>query len=583
LRVIAAAIAIAVAAIAPAAPSQSAVAQTAAQAAARDALKQIVEEGNPQYRDGPVADGDAGADHERLVKLYRDNGYRLLWSDGEKPAAAAISLLEELWQSAQRGLDPADYPGNRLAHLLAGLTGATPSGTVSSDPAQFAAFDTGMTLAGLRFLSDLHYGRIDPATVGNNLAVGRVNLDLPAALERVATAIDVPAALDALEPQFRHYALLKKQLSRYRALASEDGINRLPPLPAKSVKPGDAYAGAAQLQYLLSALGDAAPMSASSPAPQSLTPALDDALKHFQSRHGEKSDGILGPTTFAKLTRPLSQSVRQIELTMERWRWLPAQLSSAPIIVNIPQYRLFAFESTTDSEARIRQMDVIVGKAFHATQTPVFSADMTYLVFHPYWDVPYNIALKEIVPAARRDPESIARHQMEIVRGGGDSAIIVPNTMENVELLAKGALRLRQKPGPNNSLGLVKFMLPNPYNVYLHGTPAQALFRESRRDFSHGCVRVSDPVALAQYVLRDSPEWTRERILVAMNGEKPQNVPLENHIRVFIVYGTALATEQGNVLFFDDIYGHDERLEQALNSRRGRNLEPKASTGISAP
>jgi murein L,D-transpeptidase YcbB/YkuD len=193
---------------------------------------------------------------------------------------------------------------------------------------------------------------------------------------------------------------------------------------------------------------------------------------------------------------------------------------------------------------------------------------MTYVVFRPYWEVPYSIALKEIVPAARRDPSSIGRHQMEIVHGSGDAAIVMPNTLENIELVARGTLRLRQKPGPNNSLGLIKFMFPNPYNVYLHSTPAQALFGESRRDFSHGCVRVSDPVALAQYVLRDSPEWTRESILAAMNGTASLTVKLKNRIRVFIVYGTAFANEHGEILFFDDIYGHDRRLEQALNARR---------------
>jgi murein L,D-transpeptidase YcbB/YkuD len=196
---------------------------------------------------------------------------------------------------------------------------------------------------------------------------------------------------------------------------------------------------------------------------------------------------------------------------------------------------------------------------------------MSYLVFRPYWEVPYSIALKEIVPSARRNPSYIDKHQMEIVRGAGDSASVMPNTIENVELVAKGALRLRQKPGPNNSLGLVKFMFPNPYNVYLHSTPAHALFAESRRDFSHGCVRVSDPVGLAQYVLRDSPEWTREKILAAMNGTNTSTVTLKNRIRVFIVYGTALATENGDALFFDDIYGHDQRLEAALNSRRPRS------------
>ena len=339
---------------------------------------------------------------------------------------------------------------------------------------------------------------------------------------------------------------------------------------AKSLKPGDGYAGAAQLQQLLAALGDAAAPAPGAAAPQALSPQLVDGLKHFQTRHGKRPDGVLGAATYTQLTRPLDQRVRQIELTMERWRWLPSELVTAPIIVNIPQFRLFAFESTADSEAHILQMDVIVGKAFDSTQTPVFAADMSYLIFRPYWEVPYSIALKEVVPAARKDPADIERRQMEIVRGNGDTATIMPNTAENVELVAKGTLRLRQRPGPNNSLGLVKFMLPNPYNVYLHSTPAQALFAESRRDFSHGCVRVSDPVGLAQYVLRDSPEWTREKILAAMNGEKSLKVALKNRIRVFIVYGTALATEKGNILFFDDIYRHDERLQKALEARRVR-------------
>jgi murein L,D-transpeptidase YcbB/YkuD len=448
---------------------------------------------------------------------------------------------------------------------------------------QWALFDASLSLAALRFLSDLHYGRIDPASVGHNLTVDRIRLDIPTTLAHLATAVNVNVALDSLEPQFSHYALLKRELARYRELAAQEGLNDLPPLPAKSLRTGDTYAGTPQLERLLTVLGDlpggvprgGQPPGESPPAAQTLTPPLVEAIKHFQYRHGEKPDGVLGAATLAELTKPLSLRARQIELTMERWRWLPSELVSAPIIVNIPQFRLFAFESTADSEAHIRQMDVIVGKAFEATQTPVFTADMTYLVLRPYWEVPYSIALKEIVPAARREPSYIDKHQMEIVRGAGDSASILPNTADNVELVAKGALRVRQKPGPNNSLGLVKFMFPNPYNVYLHSTPAQALFAESRRDFSHGCVRVSDPVGLAQYVLRDSPEWTREKIQAAMNGTSTLTVTLKNRIRIFIVYGTALVTENGDALFFDDIYGHDQRLEAALNSRRPRTVPAK--------
>jgi murein L,D-transpeptidase YcbB/YkuD len=548
-----------------------------AQGPAEDALRQIIDEGNPAYLDWSTA----LAEREHIGSLYAANGYRLLWSDGEKPSAAALVLLQELRNASARGLDPEDYPGNRLAYLLIDLIDSQHPGVE-----QWALFDASLSLAALRFLSDLHYGRIDPASVGHNLTVERIRLDMPTTLAHLAAAVNVSVAIDALEPQFTHYALLKRTLARYRELEALEGLNDLPPLPARSLKTGDAYAGAPQLERLLTALGDVAggqprggqpPGEPSAPA-QTLTQPLVDAIKHFQYRHGEKPDGVLGAATLAELTKPLSLRARQIELTMERWRWLPSELVTAPIIVNIPQFRLFAFESTADSEAHIRQMDVIVGKAFEATQTPVFTADMSYLVFRPYWEVPYSIALKEIVPAARRNPSYIDTHQMEIVRGAGDSAVVLPNTAENVELVAKGALRLRQKPGPNNSLGLVKFMFPNPYNVYLHSTPAGGLFAESRRDFSHGCVRVSDPVGLAQYVLRDSPEWTREKIQAAMNGTGTLTVTLKNRIRVFFVYGTALVTENGDALFFDDIYGHDQRLEAALNSRRPRTVTaiPKA-------
>ena len=343
--------------------------QALAQAPAEDALKQIIDEGNAEYLDWSAGDRD------RIGKLYQANGYRLFWSNGANATTPAINLLQQLRLAGDRGLDPEDYPGNRLAYLLNDLIDAHPAGIE-----QWALFDAALSLAGLKFLSDLHYGRIDPALMGHDISVGRIKLDIPTTLAQLSTAVDVGVAVDALEPQFSHYALLKKQLPHYRALAGEDGLNDLPALPAKSLKPGDDYAGAAQLQRLLAALGDSPLPAPDAPAPQSLSPALVDALKQFQSRHGEKPDGVLGAATFAQLTRPLRLRVQQIELTMERWRWLPSELVAAPIIVNIPQFRLFAFESTADTEAQIRQMDVIVGKSFDSTQTPVFAADMTYLI-----------------------------------------------------------------------------------------------------------------------------------------------------------------------------------------------------------
>jgi murein L,D-transpeptidase YcbB/YkuD len=259
-----------------------------------------------------------------------------------------------------------------------------------------------------------------------------------------------------------------------------------------------------------------------------------------------------------------SAKVRKIELTLERWRWLP-EFATPPIIVNIPEFRLFAFRTTADRAADILQMDVIVGRTFPRTRTPVFVADLRSVIFRPYWDVPRNIALREELPKIRAHPAYLAAQHLEIVRGATDSATPLPPTPANLQALATGAARLRQRPGPDNALGLIKFDLPNRYDVYLHSTPAQQLFLRQRRAFSHGCIRVSDPVALAALVLRDTPgDWTPARIEAAMNGKQTFRVRLARPIRVIILYGTVLAKEDGEVLFFHDLYGQDRRLERLL-------------------
>jgi murein L,D-transpeptidase YcbB/YkuD len=298
-----------------------------------------------------------------------------------------------------------------------------------------------------------------------------------------------------------------------------------------------------------------------------LDPSLVAALKRFQARHGLDADGVLGRATFRALTTPFSARVAQIELSLERIRWLPSPLTSPPIIVNIPQFRLFAFRTVEDSAQDILQMKVIVGEAFRARRTPVFAAEMRYVVLQPYWDVPRSILVKELLPDIRRKPGWLETHDYEIVRGPGDDARPLPPTAENIDLLARGTLRLRQKPGPSNALGRVKFMFPNQHNVYLHDTPARDLFNRSRRAFSHGCIRVSDPMALLAHVMRDDPSWTIERRDEALARDAPTRVPLSHTIPVLILYGTALATEAGEVLFFEDIYGQDAPLLARIASR----------------
>jgi murein L,D-transpeptidase YcbB/YkuD len=388
-------------------------------------------------------------------------------------------------------------------------------------------------------------------------------LDLVASLSALAAANDVNQTFAGIEPPFHQNALLKTALAKYLDLAQHPELKKLPPI-SSSLKPGDRYAGALPLRRLLSALGDM-PGPGTTPAEDDIFSAeLSEGVRTFQQRHGMSADGLLGKTTFVALTTPFTKRVRQIDLTLERWRWLPL-FETPPIIVNIPQFRLFAFRTTEDRVADILEMDVIVGKTYPRMQTPVFESDMRYVVFRPYWDIPPSILRSEMLPKIRANPGYLAAQRLQIVNGQGDNSPVVPPSPAAIEALAAGKYRLRQMPGEDNALGLVKFMFPNTYNVYLHSTPAHRLFKESVRTFSHGCIRVSDPLALATHVMRDEPgEWTREKIDATMNGEKTVRVNLQRPITVLILYGTALATEAGPVMFFDDIYGYDRKLEQRL-------------------
>jgi murein L,D-transpeptidase YcbB/YkuD len=420
---------------------------------------------------------------ETLRSIYAARAFSPLWLRNGAFTLQAMALLHLLRSADRYGLNPGDY--------VAGL----PDATTLPGPAA-ASFDVALSSATVRFLTDLHFGRVDPRAAGFNLTTAPPPLDLPALMGQLANSADVEKSVGSIEPQFYHYGLLKQALARYRLLAT----------------------------------------------------------------------GAATPTPAELQTRPYAVRVRQIELTLERWRWLPS-FESPPIIVNIPQFRLFAFRSIQDRKADILQMDVIVGRTFPKARTPVFAADMKYVIFRPYWDVPYSITQREMLPKIRANPDYLRTERLQIVVRGADdtTASVLPPTRDNIAALAAGTLRLRQQPGANNALGLVKFMLPNPYDVYLHSTPTQQLFGRSRRAFSHGCIRVSDPIALAAQVLNNAPgEWTRGAIEAAMNGTATVRVNLSRPIRVMILYGTALATEDGGIMFFDDLYGHDRRLEKLL-------------------
>ncbi len=505
-----------------------------------------------------LTDSVLGHAHEDVLlqTLYARVGTRQLWIAQGRPTRQATVLLGILNTADSFGLQKSDYGVEALV-------------TASNASQNTAApeFDALLSRAAIRLVTHLHYGRIDPRIAGFELQTSRNDLDVVSVVVQLTSSASVADSLVAVEPQFYHYRLLKVALAHYRLLAADPSLTLLPGIGRRALHIGDRYVGEPALRRLLLALGDlsdSAELAPPSPDTLPLDAALSDALKRFQLRHGLTSDGALNAVTYLALTTPLARRVQQIELTLERWRWLPS-FDTPPIIVNIPEFRLFAFSTTADRVADIKQMSVIVGQTYPRTRTPVFVGDMRYVIFRPYWNVPHSIVVHEMLPKIRTNFEYLHRNKLEIVRGEGDDATAIAPTPAVIAALGAGQLRLRQQPGEDNALGLVKFMFPNSHNVYLHSTPAHQLFAQSRRAFSHGCIRVSDPVALAEYVLHNaSGRWDAEQIDAAMRGANSSRVELLTPIRVMILYATAQATEAGPVEFFDDIYGHDRKLAQLL-------------------
>ncbi|HJY36342.1 MAG TPA: L,D-transpeptidase family protein [Steroidobacteraceae bacterium] len=473
------------------------------------------------------------------------------WTQGSRLTPQAARVMDILRNADAYGLQPSDYP--------LPIAGA--------DPGARSQFDKALSQTVARFISDLHYGRIGPRSAGFHLPAARQDLNLPAALRRVMSSTDVDSTLATFEPAPAPYARLKAALTRYRSLAQQPSLTHLPPLPRRSLQQGDEYAGAPALRRLLTAVGDLRSADAGAdPSRSTIDAPLADAVRKFQQRHGLDVDGVIGPATFAELSTPLDARVRQIALAMERWRWLAA-LDRPNIAVNIPQSTLLVLPERADKGVAPLEMRVIVGQTYPHTRTPIFASSITQVVFQPYWDVPSGILERELLQPIRRNPAYLAKHDLEIVEGQGDDARVVDPTPAAVDALAGGALRLRQRPGPTNALGPIKFVMRNPFNVYLHATPQRELFERSRRTFSHGCIRVSEPAALAAYVLQHAPgDWSAAAIAAALQGSETLRVTLTEPVHVVVFYSTSVVTASGTVLFFEDVYGHDRELQKMLDA-----------------
>lgn len=491
---------------------------------------------------------------ETVAHHYRQTGFAPGWTGPDGPTPVADSLLVALRAADRDGLRPADYHVAALDSLGRRLRAQADAGA-SMAPRALADFELLCTDAFLLVGGHLLRGRVDPVELVPSWSLDRRQADLPAHLQRALDQGAVRPVLDSLRPPQPEYAALRRALRRYRALAERGGWPSLPDGP--TLAEGVRDARVPTLRRRLRATGD---LSAARPADSLRVDApLRRAVARFQERHGLAVDGAVGPATRAALNVPVAARIEQIVVNMERWRWLPRDLGRPHVRVNIADFWLRVVEDG----APTLQMRVVAGSRYR--QTPVFSDRISYLVFSPYWHVPPRIAAQDKLPAFQRDPSLVSRLGFEVLDGwGADAQTVDPSTIEWDRLSASNfPYRLRQRPGPANALGRVKFMFPNRHNVYLHDTPARSLFGRSERGFSSGCIRVEHPVDLAAFLLRAHDDWTPERIRAAMAGDAEQTVVLREKVPVHLLYWTAWM-EAGTLHFRDDVYQRDDAVAAAL-------------------
>ena len=502
---------------------------------------------------------------EALRKLYAQRQNQPAWfEDGRlgRPAGDLLALLAELDAA---GLDSRDF---RVPELEAAAKRIA-AGEVA--PGEAERLELGLTWAALLAASQLRHGRVEPAALGGRWEIEREPVDLAAVLAESLGNGEIGETLRRLDPDHPQFVALLQGLARYREIAARGGWPTVPKGPV--LKPGET-GDAARLRALAqrlqaegflpsippelaapgqdaqarpaSAPGDAAPAD---PARLPYSQALAEAVARFQRTRTLDVDGSLGEQTQEELNVPVEKRLQQIVLSLERWRWVPDDFGESAVVVNIPGYTL----DVEEGQRIVRSMAVVVGQ--EGWETPMFADQIEHLVVNPYWNVPQSILAEEILPQVRSNPFYLASNDMEVVSGETDGAERVSDSMVFAAAEGGGA-RVRQRPGAKNPLGQIKFMFPNPHNIYLHDTPADHLFREPDRSASHGCIRVERPVELAEYLLRGS-QWSSERLRTAIASGQTQEIPLERKVPVFLVYFTAGARPDGTLEFYEDIYGVD--------------------------
>lgn len=486
-----------------------------------------------------------------LADYYSDPANPELWVADSRPTAKAATMVDILKTAHLDVLDPDDYNAGTLENLLAA--------TLVPD---LAAFEVGLSFALLDYTRHLAAGRVEPSKINSELQIFPEAPDPMAVLRGVADAPDIVAyATLGFEPKTPQYARLRTALAVFRQLAAVGGWPQVPAGP--TLKQG--MSDPVRVPILRERLQVAGFLAEGAHAGDTYDGALMEALKVFQDRHGLEVDGAVGPNTLAELNVSVEERVRQIELNMERRRWMHDKPGDFYVFVNLADQFLKVVERQGDREKTIHTALTVVGKKYH--RTPVFSEEMKYVVINPSWNVPFSIATKEYLPKLRKDPGVLAAQNIRLILGGRD---VNPYAVDWHAVTPKTfRWRLQQRPGPRNALGRIKFMFPNKFNVYIHDTPSKGLFSQASRAFSHGCVRVQHPFDLAE-ILLGRQGMSRAQIEAIRKTGAERIVRLKQPVPVHINYLTAWVNKDGTVHFRRDVYGRDARLDKALRDVRQR-------------
>ncbi len=512
--------------------------------------------GLPLTQDELVVDGLRLRRQDAVTRLYLLRSFVPAWIDANgQPVNAAGDFISHLRGVATEGLVPEYYRPEELASRLTAVTDGQGSLDQLVD-LELLLSDAWLTLAG-----HLLRGRVDPEVLYGQWLASPRERDLVSLLDTALASGDPVDVLGELEPAYSQYARLRDALAELRQVdpASE------PPRVASgfALRLGDEDERVPSIRRRLRYTGDL-PEGANLDDTR-FDGLVDAALLSFQARHGLEADGIFGRGTRSMLNRSVADLIAQVEINMERFRWLPRAPEPRHLRVNIAD---FSLELVEENEV-VMTMGVIVGKPFR--QTPVFSGSMTYLVLSPSWHLPPTIAREDILPRLKRDPNALAEDGIRVLQGwGANEREIDPASVDWRTISARNLpYHFRQDPGPNNALGRVKFMFPNRFSVYLHDTPAKQLFDRAQRDFSSGCIRVERPGDLATHLLLEDPAWTPERVKEAMASGREQTVSLPRALPVHLYYLTAWVDENGTLQAREDIYERDTRLREALAALGG--------------